>query len=75
MFTTLKIVPAHVLFLEGEMLAIFGFMIGGLIWLLVPYLDRRAGKEMKSPGFTLFGLIILLYIIIMTALTYLHPSL
>jgi len=75
MFTTLKIVPAHVLFLEGEILAIFGFMIGGLIWMLVPYLDRRSGKEIKSPGFSLFGLIILLYIVVMTALTYLHPNL
>jgi cytochrome b6 len=75
MFSTLKIVPAHVLFMEGEILAIFGFMIGGLIWLLVPYLDRKAGKEAKSPEFTSFGLIVLLYILIMTALTYLHPSL
>jgi cytochrome b6 len=75
MFTTLKLVPAHFLFVEGEMLAIFGFLIGGLIWLLVPYLDRKAGMEKKSPGFSLLGLIILLYIIIMTALTYLHPNL
>lgn len=75
MFTTLKIVPAHIFSLEGDMLAIFGFMIGGLIWLLVPFLDRKSRMEKKSPGFSLFGLFILLYIIIMTAVTYLHPSL
>ncbi len=75
MFTTLKIIPAHVLFFEGEILAILGFMVGGLFWMLVPYLDRRAIREIKSPAFSLIGLIILAYIIVMTALTYLHPNL
>lgn len=74
MFNTLKIVPAHVLFLEGEILCIFGFMVGGLLFMLVPFLDRNATRERKSPFFTLAGIIILLYIIIMTALTYLFPN-
>ncbi len=75
MFTTLKIMPSHVLFAEGEILAILGFMVGGLLWLLVPFLDRNAAKEKKSPVISFIGFIILLYIIIMTALTYLHPRL
>lgn len=75
MFTTLKIVPAHVLSIEGELLAIFGFMIGGAFWMLVPYLDRKAAKEKRSPVFSFIGFIILVYIVIMTALTYLHPRL
>ena len=70
MFTTLKIIPAHVLFVEGEILAILGFMAGGLLWMLVPFLDRRAAKEKKSPVYTFIGFVILLYIIVMTALTY-----
>ena len=45
MFTTLKIVPAHVLFIEGEILALFGFIIGGIFWMLVPYLDKNASRE------------------------------
>lgn len=75
MFTTLKIVPAHILSIEGEIIAIFGFLIGGLLWMIVPYLDRQASREKKSPVFSVIGLIIVLYIIIMTALTYLHPNL
>ena len=75
MFTTLKIVPSHVIFLEGELAALFGFMIGGLIWMLVPYLDRSTAREKKSPFFTLFGFFVLLYIIILTALSYLHLKL
>jgi cytochrome b6 len=75
MFTTLKIIPAHILSIEGEILGIFGFIIGGSLWMLVPYLDRNALKEKKSPAFTVIGFILLLYIIVMTALTYLLPGL
>ncbi len=74
MFTTLKIIPAHILSIEGEILGIFGFIIGGLFWMLVPYLDRNTLKEKKSPAFSVIGFIILLYIIVMTALTYLLPG-
>ncbi len=75
MFTTLKIVPSHFLSIEGEILAIFGFMIGGLFWMLVPFLDRDRAQRKKSRFFSLIGAVILLYIIVMTALTYLHPNL
>lgn len=74
MFTTLKIVPSHILFMEGEILAILAFMVGGILLMLVPFLDRNAAREKRSPIFSLIGLIILLYIIIMTAVTYLLPN-
>lgn len=70
MFTTLKIIPAHIFFIEGELLAVLGFMAGALLWMLVPFSDRRATKEKKSPVYSFIGFIILLYIIVMTALTY-----
>lgn len=75
MFTTLKIIPAHVLFFEGEQLAILAFMIGGIIWLLAPYLDRKAGRDRRSPLFTWIGIAVLLYIIVFTVLTYAVPKL
>jgi cytochrome b6 len=75
MFTTLKIVPSHVFSIEGEVLAIFGFMIGGILLMLVPFLDRNAAKEKRSPVFSIIGWIVFLYIVVMTALTYLMPGL
>jgi cytochrome b6 len=75
MFTTLKLVPAHVFTIEGEVLAVMGFILGGLLLLLVPFLDRRAAREKRSPVFSAIGLAIVLYIIIMTGLTYLSPNL
>ena len=74
MFTTLKLVPSHILSLEGEVLAILAFLAGGLFWLAVPYIDRNAAREKKSRFFTLAGMVIVLYIAVMTALTYLVPK-
>jgi len=73
MFTTLKIVPSHIFSVEGEVLAIFAFIIGGIFLMLVPFLDRNAAKERRSPVFSLIGWIVVLYILVMTALTYLLP--
>ena len=75
MFTTLRIIPSHIFIFEGEILAILGFMIGGLLWMLVPLLDRNAAKERKSPVISFLGWVIFLYIVIMTILTYVLPGL
>jgi len=75
MFTTLKLIPSHILIFEGEIFAIFGFLVGGLLWLLVPFLDRRAAKEKKSPVISFLGWVVFLYIVVMTILTYVLPGL
>ena len=75
MFSTLKVIPSHVLTIEGEKLAILGFSLGGLLWLLVPFLDRRAGREESSPAFTAVGVLLSLFIAVMTVLTYTVPRL
>jgi len=74
MFTTLKVVPAHILSIEGELLVLFGFVIGALFWMFVPYFDKKATREEKSPIFSLIGFIVLAYIAVFTALTYLAPN-
>jgi cytochrome b6 len=75
MFSTLKIIPSHIFSVEGEKLAILGFMLGGAFWLLVPFLNRRAAQEKPSPAFTATGAVILVYIVVMTVLTYALPRL
>jgi cytochrome b6 len=74
MFTTLKVVPSHVFSIEGDVLAILGFMVGGLLWMLVPWLDQRARRDRKSPVFSVIGWLVVIYIAVMTALTYLAPK-
>jgi quinol-cytochrome oxidoreductase complex cytochrome b subunit len=70
-FETLKLLPAHILFIEGEVLGVVGFGIGALFWLLVPFLDRKAARGEPSPMFTVIGLLILIYMIVMTAVGFL----
>jgi cytochrome b6 len=70
MFTTLKLIPSHIFSFEGEKLAILGFMVGGALWLLVPFLNRRASRELPSRPVTVIGAVLLLYIVVMTVLTY-----
>jgi cytochrome b6 len=41
-----------------------------LFWFFVPVLDKNASREKKSPVFTLIGVFILTYIIILTYLAY-----
>jgi len=67
MFQALKLVPGgEVLHIEYEAFAIMAFGIGGLLMLLVPFLDRGVEKNGKSPMFSIIGVVALLFMIGMT---------
>ncbi|HMB71087.1 MAG TPA: cytochrome bc complex cytochrome b subunit [bacterium] len=68
MFQTLKLLPAHVGPVEGEVLGVFAFGLMGLVWLLIPFLDRsrRTGRVVRWAGG--IGLV---YMIVMTVWGYL----
>ena len=70
MFQTLKYLPSHILGLEGEIVGVMGFGLGGLALLLIPFLDRRAARGESSPMFTWIGILIIVYIIVLTYLGY-----
>jgi len=72
MFQTLKILPAHLLGIEGELIGILGIGIAGLIWLLVPFLDRSPDPQSRvSRLFTVAGWLALAYMAAMTLVVYL----
>ena len=70
MFQTFKYLPSHILGLEGEIVGVMGFGLGGLALLLIPFLDRRAARGESSPLFTWIGIVIIAYIIVLTYLGY-----
>ena len=39
MFQTLKLLPPHILFMEGELVGVLGFGIAGFIWMIYPFLS------------------------------------
>ncbi len=74
MFQTLKYLPAKVGPVEGEMLGILGFAVGGLFLVLVPFLDRRSARGEPAPFFVGLGVILLSYLVVLTVLGYVAPG-
>ena len=71
MFETLKLVPGgEILGIEYEAIPILLFGLAGLLLVAVPFLDRRLERTGRSPGFTAFGVLALVYIVGMTAWGY-----
>ena len=71
MFQTLKYIPAKVLFIDGEILGILAFGIGGLFWMLVPFLNRSPGHGTRKRIFNIIGIFIVLFIAVMTIVGFL----
>ncbi len=70
MFQTLKYLPSHILGIEGDVVGILGFGAAGLFLLLIPFLDRRAARGQSSPLFTLIGIAMVVYMLLLTYLGY-----
>jgi cytochrome b6 len=71
MFQTLKLVPGgEILGIEYEAIPILIFGLGGLLLVLVPFLDRSVVKKGRSPIFTAVGILSLIYIVALTAWGY-----
>lgn len=71
MFQTLKYIPGKILFFDGEVLGILAFGIGGLFWMLVPFLNRTPGHGTRKVVFNIIGIFIVLFIVVMTIIGFL----
>jgi len=70
MFQTLKYLPSYILGIEGEVVGVVGFGVGGLFLLLIPFLDRRTARGEPSRLTTGIGVGLILYMIVLTYLGY-----
>jgi len=70
MFQTLKLIPAKVGFIDGEVLGVLVFGLGGIVLLFVPFIESRAGRK-AAVALMAGGILVLLYIAAMTAAGYL----
>jgi cytochrome b6 len=68
MFYILKLIPAHVWFLEGEVLGILVFGLAGALWVMIPFLDRKSARGQNSKLFTFIGIFVIIFIIVFTIL-------
>lgn len=70
MFQTLKYIPAHVWFIDGEVFGVILFGIGGLLWVSVPFWDRKSLKGQDNRLINYLGIVVVIYIIVLTILGY-----
>ena len=68
MFQSLKFIPPKLLFIDGEVLGIMLFGVGGLLWVLVPFWDRKSSRGELNRFINYIGLFIVIYIMIFTIL-------
>src|SRR6266511_1585013 len=66
MFHTLKLLPSHILGLEGEQVGVVAFGIAAIFLVLVPFLDRRASRGEPSRIFTVLATLGLIYLVTFT---------
>lgn len=71
MFQTLKLIPSHVMGLEGEMLGVLGFSAAAGLLLVMPFLDRHAADGRPSKVITAAGVLAVIYLIVFTIYGYL----
>jgi len=69
-FQALRLLPARVGFIDGDVLGVIAFAVVGVFWLLVPFLDRKAAAGQKSPLFTAMGMLFIVFFLGMTVLGY-----
>ncbi len=70
MFQTLRMLPSHILGLEGELVGVLGIGLGALVWVSSPFLDDPRGRGGRARLMTALGVVVLGYIIGFTLLVY-----
>jgi quinol-cytochrome oxidoreductase complex cytochrome b subunit len=70
MFQTLKFIPAKVGVIDGEVLGVLLFGVAGLLWMFIPFWDRKSVKGERNRVVNYIGILAVMYIIVLTILGY-----
>ena len=70
MFQTLKMLPSHILGLNGELVGVAGFGVAGVLLLVLPFLDKPLPNGRHHPAWRYLALFALVYIVVLTFLGY-----
>lgn len=71
MFQTLKYIPAKLFFADGEVVGIMTFGLAGLLWILVPFWDKKSSRGQRNRTINYIGLVVVIFIIVMTIIGWL----
>lgn len=70
MFQTLRMLPSHILGIEGDILGILGIGAAATVWILAPFLDHPKGEGLRGRMWTIVGVLAIVYIVVFTLLVY-----
>lgn len=70
MFQTLKLLPAHILGIEGEIIGVIGFSVAALLLIFLPLLDRKTPGDRENRMVTWVGAGVAVFVILMTYFGY-----
>ncbi|MFO7893500.1 MAG: cytochrome bc complex cytochrome b subunit [Longimicrobiales bacterium] len=70
MFQTLKMLPAQILGINGELIGVLGTGLAGVVLLVLPFLDRPGPDGKYRKTWQVLGLLALAYIIALTYIGY-----
>lgn len=70
MFQTLRMLPSHILGLEGEVVGVIGIGVAALMWVAVPFLDHPRGEGTRGKFWVMVGVVAILYVVSFTLLVY-----
>jgi cytochrome b6 len=62
LYQTLRMVPATVFSIDGELIVNAAVGILMALWVMIPFMDRKSARGLKSPLFTGIGIMIIVYI-------------
>ncbi|MCF8242475.1 MAG: cytochrome b N-terminal domain-containing protein [Melioribacteraceae bacterium] len=72
MFQSLKLLPPHIWFIEGETFGVLFFTFAGLVWMLVPFIKLKSEKFQKRNVIIITGIVVVAFIVGMTIYGYLE---
>jgi quinol-cytochrome oxidoreductase complex cytochrome b subunit len=70
MFQTLRMLPAHLFGIEGELFGLLAIGAGMVLWVLAPFLDDRRGVGARARFWRAVGVVAIAYVIGFTVLSY-----
>ncbi len=71
MFQSLKFIPAKLWVFDGEVVGVLLFIVAGILWLLVPFWDRKSAKGQHNRALNYLGIFAVGYIIVLTIIGWL----
>jgi quinol-cytochrome oxidoreductase complex cytochrome b subunit len=66
MFQTLKYIPAKLWLVDGEVFGILLFGAAGLLWMMIPFWDKKSSRGEQTRFINYIGLFVVFYIILFT---------